>query len=109
MLLEGKMAVPTALVVLVMLMMEAANSQTCSREEYSSMQLHFTNCTGGGGEVNEYWCCTMRQVLYGQKLCFGSGFTGFLDPGSYKIRVKMLIKKQFGSGFRFLAGSGLNE
>ena len=43
------MAGTTIVVVMVMLMMETAHSQTCSREEYSSMQLHFTNCTGGGG------------------------------------------------------------
>jgi hypothetical protein len=37
---------PTAIVLLLIALLQSVLSQSCSREEYNSMQLDFTNCTG---------------------------------------------------------------
>jgi hypothetical protein len=45
---------PTAIVVLLTALLQSVFSQSCSREEYNSMQLDFTNCTGSVFEYLEY-------------------------------------------------------
>jgi hypothetical protein len=42
----SKMEGPTAIVLLLIALLQSVFSQSCSREEYNSMQLDFTNCTG---------------------------------------------------------------
>jgi hypothetical protein len=42
----SKMEGPTAMVLLLTALLQPVLSQSCSREEYNSMQLDFTNCTG---------------------------------------------------------------
>ncbi len=42
----SKMEGPTAIVLLVIALLQSVLSQSCSREEYNSMQLDFTSCTG---------------------------------------------------------------
>jgi hypothetical protein len=37
---------PTAIVLLLIALLQSVYSQSCSKEEYNSMQLDFTNCTG---------------------------------------------------------------
>jgi hypothetical protein len=43
----SKMEGPTAIVLLLIIaLLQSVLSQSCSKEEYNSMQLDFTNCTG---------------------------------------------------------------
>jgi hypothetical protein len=55
----------TAIVLLLIALLQSVLSQSCSREEYNSMQLDFTNCTGSVEVLLNSLCSRISRTSVG--------------------------------------------
>jgi hypothetical protein len=63
--MAGTTASSVVVALWLMVLLQAVNSQSCSREEYNNMQQDFTNCTGNN-ITSPNQCCQLLANFFGQ-------------------------------------------